>query len=89
MGAQVKEESDRLTIYGHSPLRKDGSANPDFCLHGATVESYKDHRVAMSLACMGLGLTQDQRVIVNDAECCAVSFPRFFEVMCTLGAAFK
>ena len=89
LGAQVKEESDRLTIYGHSPLRKDGSVNPDFCLHGATVESYKDHRVAMSLACMGLGLTQDQTVIVNDAECCAVSFPRFFEVMCTLGAAFK
>ncbi|MBQ5491377.1 MAG: 3-phosphoshikimate 1-carboxyvinyltransferase [Treponema sp.] len=89
LGAAVKEESDRLTIYGHSPLLADGSANPAFNLHGATVESYKDHRVAMSLACMGLGMKEGQTVTVNDAECCAVSFPRFFEVMCTLGASFK
>ena len=45
------------------------------------MESFDDHRVAMSLACLGLGLPEGQEVIVNDAECCSVSFPGFFDVM--------
>ena len=63
--------------------------NPNFKLHGGTVESFDDHRVAMSLACLGLGLPEGQEVIVNDAECCSVSFPGFFEVMNKIKANFK
>ena len=76
-------------IHGHSPLLKDGSPNPDFKLHGAICESYDDHRMAMSLSCMGLGLPQDEKIIVNDAECCSVSFPHFYDVMNKIGADFR
>lgn len=88
IGAEVEEGKDYLKIFGHSPLLADGSANPDFKIHGATVESYLDHRIAMSMACAGLGLKANERITVKDAECCNVSFPHFFEVMNNIGANF-
>ncbi|MCR4821509.1 MAG: 3-phosphoshikimate 1-carboxyvinyltransferase, partial [Treponema sp.] len=89
LGATVIEKEDSLIIQGHSPYLKDGSPNPSFCLHGAVCESYDDHRMAMSLASMGLGLPKDEKIIINDAECCAVSFPHFYDVMNTINANFK
>ena len=89
LGAKVEEGEDFMAIYGHSPILPDGSENPEFALHGGNVESYDDHRVAMSLACLGLGLKEDENVIVNDAECCSVSFPGFFDVMNKIKANFK
>ena len=89
LGASVEEGEDFLVIHGHSPVKADGSANPEFVLHGAEVESYLDHRIAMSLACLGLGLKEGQSVTVKDAECCSVSFPHFFEKMNGIGANFK
>jgi 3-phosphoshikimate 1-carboxyvinyltransferase len=68
---------DQLIIYGNKNA-----------LHGGTVESYDDHRVAMSLACFGLGLENDF-VTVKNGECCSVSFPGFFEKMNDLGAGFQ
>ena len=88
LGAKVEEGEDYLAIYGNSPLLANGEKNPDFKLHGGTVESFDDHRVAMSLACLGLGLPEGEQVIVNDAECCSVSFPKFFEVMNKINANF-
>ena len=88
LGAKVEEGEDYLVIYGNSPLLANGEKNPNFKLHGGTVESFDDHRVAMSLACLGLGLPEGQEVIVNDAECCSVSFPGFFEVMNKIKANF-
>ena len=88
LGAKVEEGEDYIAIYGHSPILADGSENPEFTLHGGNVESYDDHRVAMSLACLGLGLKDGESVIVNDAECCSVSFPGFFEVMNKINANF-
>ena len=88
LGAKVEEGEDFIAIYGHSPILADGSENPEFALHGGNVESYDDHRVAMSLACLGLGLKDGENVIVNDAECCSVSFPGFFEVMNKINANF-
>lgn len=78
---------DCLIIRGHSPVQEDGSANPAFSLHGGEVESFGDHRIAMSLACLGLGL-QNGAISVSDRECCAVSFPGFFEKMNGIGAGF-
>ena len=89
LGAKVEEGEDYLAIYGNSPILANGEKNPNFNLHGGTVESFDDHRVAMSLACLGLGLPEGQEVIVNDAECCSVSFPGFFEVMNKIKANFK
>ncbi len=88
LGAKVEEDEDFMAIYGHSPILPDGSKNPEFTLHGGNVESYDDHRVAMSLACFGLGLKEGESVIINDAECCSVSFPKFFEVMNKINANF-
>ena len=89
LGAEIEEGPDYMIIHGHSPVKKDGSRNPDFKLHGGDVESYDDHRVAMALACMGLGLPECEKICVNDAECCAVSFPNFFKVMNLIGAGFS
>ena len=89
LGAKVEEGEDYLAIYGNSPILANGEKNPNFKLHGGIVESFDDHRVAMSLACLGLGLPEGQEVIVNDAECCSVSFPGFFEVMNKIKANFK
>lgn len=79
LGAHIVDEGDRLVVYG------DGGLN----LHGGEVESYKDHRIVMSLACLGLGLKTGEKVIVNDAEWCSVTFPRFFETMNEIGAGFE
>lgn len=89
LGADVTEAGDSLIIRGHSPVREDGMDNPAFRLHGGTVESHGDHRIAMSLACLGLGLRGDEQITVHGAECCDVSFPHFFDVMTDIGAKFK
>ncbi len=89
LGADVEEGEDYLKIKGHSPVLADGSANPDFALHGGYVESYDDHRMAMSMAVLGLGLGEGERVIVKNAECCSVSFPHFYDVMNNLNADYK
>ena len=79
LGAHIVDEGERLVVYG------DGGAS----LHGGEVESYKDHRIVMSLACLGLGLAEGEKVTVSDAEWCSVTFPRFFEVMNNIGAGFE
>lgn len=78
---------DCLIIRGHSPVNADGSVNSAFVLHGGEAESYGDHRIAMSLACLALGLSSGE-ISVHNAECCAVSFPDFFKKMNELGAGF-
>ena len=87
LGATVEEGPDYIIIHGHSPINEDGSVNEQFAIHGGTVESFDDHRVAMSFAVLGLAM--DTPVIVKEAECCAVSFPDFFEAMNGIGAKIK
>ena len=79
LGAKIVDEGDRLVVYG----------NGGEGLHGGEVESYKDHRIVMSLACLGLGLADGEKVTVNDAEWCSVTFPHLFEVMNKIGAGFE
>ena len=79
LGAHIVDEGDRMVVYG------DGGKS----LHGSEVESYKDHRIVMSLASLALGLAEGEKVIVNDAEWCSVTFPHFFEVMNKIGAGFE
>lgn len=79
LGAHVVDEGCRMVVYG----------NGGKGLHGGEVESYKDHRIVMSLACMGLGLAEGEKITVKDAEWCSVTFPHFFEVMNKIGADFE
>ena len=79
LGAKISDEGERLVVYG------DGGRS----LHGGQVESFKDHRIVMSLACLGLGLAEGEQVTVNDSEWCSVTFPHFFEVMNDIGAGFQ
>ena len=88
LGAKVETGPDWFRIIGHSPEKLDGTKNPEWKIHGGTVESFDDHRVAMSLAVLGLGLEESESVIINDAECCAVSFPEFYNVMNGINAGF-
>jgi 3-phosphoshikimate 1-carboxyvinyltransferase len=48
-------------------------------LHGATVNSFGDHRIAMAFAVAGLLADGDTEII--NADCAAVSFPAFFNVL--------
>ncbi len=63
MGAKITELPDGLEIVG-------GSA-----LVGAELDSYTDHRIAMSLAIAALNV--QQKTIIHRAEAAAVSYPQF------------
>ncbi len=63
LGAQVDELPDGLRIVP-GPL------------HGAQIETYKDHRMAMSLALVGLRVPG---VTILDPRCTEKTYPRFFE----------
>ena len=65
MGAQLEEHPDGLKIAGGVQL------------HGATVNSETDHRVAMSLAVASLVARGDTWLL--DPEAAAVSYPGFWD----------
>jgi 3-phosphoshikimate 1-carboxyvinyltransferase len=67
MGARVQELDDTLIIEGKDP------ENP---MHGAEIETYNDHRIAMSFAVAGLAVPG---VKVLGEECVVKSFPDFWE----------
>ncbi len=66
MGAKVEEGHDFMVIHG------DGGAS----LHGAEIETYNDHRMAMSFAVAGLRVPGVQ---ITGEGCVAKSFPDFWE----------
>jgi 3-phosphoshikimate 1-carboxyvinyltransferase len=88
LGIEAEDSADCLAVHGHSPFTASGERNPAFTLHGGTVQSYGDHRVAMAFACLGLGLPEGESLTVQNAGCCAVSFPGFFDVMNEIGAGY-
>jgi 3-phosphoshikimate 1-carboxyvinyltransferase len=63
VGALVDEFADGLTI----------TPRP---LHGAEVETYNDHRMAMSMALVGLRVPG---VVIKNPGCVAKTYPAFFE----------
>lgn len=67
LGAKVEETEDGLII--------DGGA----ALHGGAVESYSDHRIAMSFAI--LSLVTDGEVRISDPDCVNISAPTFYEYL--------
>lgn len=72
LGQEVVEEDDALTITPRPPP------------HDVEIETYGDHRFAMSFAILGChDLRKDGRpwLRVRDPGCCAKTFPNFFEVL--------
>jgi 3-phosphoshikimate 1-carboxyvinyltransferase len=66
MGATVEEYDDGFRVH-HSKL------------NGAEVDSHGDHRIAMAFGVAAL--LADGETTIRDAECAAVSFPGFFEIL--------
>jgi 3-phosphoshikimate 1-carboxyvinyltransferase len=63
MGIEARETEDGLIIRGGEP-------------RGAVIDTYNDHRIAMSFAVAGL---KAAGVVINDPECVAKSFPEFWD----------
>ena len=64
MGADVEVLPDGMIIHGGKPL------------HGATIDSHKDHRIAMSFAVAG-GICEGS-LTITDGECVNISYPEFY-----------
>ncbi|MCL1971413.1 MAG: 3-phosphoshikimate 1-carboxyvinyltransferase [Endomicrobia bacterium] len=67
LGIEIEELEDGLIINGY----------PGYELGGAVVESFGDHRIAMTLAVAAL-IAQSE-ITIKDADCVNISFPDFYE----------
>lgn len=65
MGCDITPTDDGMIILGGKPL------------HGGELNSYLDHRIAMSFAVAAL--IADGETHMKDAECVNISYPTFFE----------
>lgn len=68
MGITVDEHPDAMTITGGTP-------------HGAVIDTYDDHRIAMCFAIAGL---RTEGVVIKEPGCVAKSFPAFWQTLDTL-----
>jgi len=64
MGAEVEQTADGWKIPGQQKL------------HGAEIESFGDHRIAMAFAIGGLRAEGD--TVIRNSECVGISYPGFF-----------
>ncbi len=67
MGAQVEEREDGLKIPGGQ------------LLHGAELESFGDHRIAMAFSIAALRAEGETWIL--GSECAAISYPEFFSTL--------
>ena len=70
MGADVEETEDGMIIHGGNPL------------HGAVIETKKDHRIAMTFAIAALAAEGETEIL--DAECVDISYPQFYRDLLSL-----
>ena len=67
MGAEVEEREDGLKIPGGQSL------------HGAEIESFGDHRIAMAFSIAALRAQGE--TLIRGSECAAISYPAFFSAL--------
>ena len=67
MGAEVEEFEDGLDVPGGQTL------------HGATIDSGSDHRIAMAFAVAAL--RAEGETLIQGSESAAISFPEFFDLL--------
>ncbi len=68
-GVEIREEEDRITVYGTMP-------------RGAVFNSHGDHRIAMALSLIGLVCGN---TVIENAECVAKTYPEFWTILERLG----
>ena len=73
LGAAIEEREDGMTIRGGGRLS------------GSTVNSYGDHRIAMSMAVAGL--CADGETTVEGSEAAGVSYPGFWDTLASVSDA--
>lgn len=73
LGIKVDEKADEVTIYPGTPK-------------GGRVETYDDHRVAMSFALTGL---RTEGVCIMNPSCCKKTFAEYFDVLEEVLAEFE
>ena len=66
VGARAEEHPDGLTVWPAKPGQ----------LHGADIETYNDHRMAMCFAVLGLKVPG---IRIKNPGCVSKTFPNFFE----------
>ena len=71
MGADIEGTDDGMIIHGGKPL------------HGATIDSHLDHRVAMSFAVAGTICDGPMEILHGD--CVKISYPNFYQNLYSLG----
>jgi 3-phosphoshikimate 1-carboxyvinyltransferase len=69
LGAAVEEGADSIRIA------------PPAALHPASIDTYDDHRMAMSFSLAALG---GVRVRINDPDCVGKTFPQYFEALASI-----
>ncbi|MFZ0199097.1 MAG: 3-phosphoshikimate 1-carboxyvinyltransferase [Candidatus Sulfotelmatobacter sp.] len=67
MGAKVEEREDGLKIPGEQTL------------HGADLESFGDHRIAMAFSIAAL--RAEGETLIHGSQCAAISYPQFFTML--------
>lgn len=65
MGADIEATEDGMVIHGGKPL------------HGAVIDTKKDHRIAMAFSVAGLAA--DGITDIQGAECVSISYPEFWK----------
>ncbi len=65
IGCDVEATDDGMIIHGGKPL------------HGAVIDSHRDHRVAMSFAVAALACTGETEI--RDSDCVTISYPGFYD----------
>lgn len=74
LGGQAEADETTLTVYGTG-------------LHGGTVDSHNDHRIAMSAAIAAT--VCDSPVTILGAQCVEKSYPKFFTDYTSLGGQYE
>ena len=78
MGVTVEETPDGCDIYGMASqkdrVRGYGRLG---LLQGAEIDPHLDHRMAM--ACAVAGLISDTPMVIKDADCVKISYPKFYQ----------
>jgi 3-phosphoshikimate 1-carboxyvinyltransferase len=67
MGAEVEEREDGMRIRGQQTL------------HGAEIDSFGDHRIAMAFAVAAL--RAEGETVIKGSDAAVISFPGFYEVL--------
>lgn len=77
LGVNITEEHNRLIIEGVIRLKS-----------GARLCTYGDHRIAMALIALCLSLQKDEWCIIEEVDCCQISYPTFLQTLKCLDAIF-